>query len=135
MNNKFKSIFYRLPMSWFCPLPALALTLVVGLSACSSGSDTGAGDEEVLNLDMAIPNSLTGGPAGATLLVSPTGAQVTAANTDLPCAYQGPDDDDDPFRNGYEMTKFMVFLGCFLVGSSRVDLQACKLEYSIVSPK
>jgi len=28
-----------------------------------------------------------------------------------------------------------VFLGCFLVGSSRVDLQACKLEYSIVSPK
>jgi len=30
---------------------------------------------------------------------------------------------------------FPVFLGCFLVGSSRVDLQACKLEYSIVSPK
>ena len=30
---------------------------------------------------------------------------------------------------------FQVFLGCFLVGSSRVDLQACKLEYSIVSPK
>jgi len=29
----------------------------------------------------------------------------------------------------------VVFLGCFLVGSSRVDLQACKLEYSIVSPK
>ena len=28
-----------------------------------------------------------------------------------------------------------LFLGCFLVGSSRVDLQACKLEYSIVSPK
>jgi len=34
--------------------------------------------------------------------------------------------------NGFE---YMVFLGCFLVGSSRVDLQACKLEYSIVSPK
>jgi len=31
--------------------------------------------------------------------------------------------------------RFLVFLGCFLVGSSRVDLQACKLEYSIVSPK
>ena len=26
-------------------------------------------------------------------------------------------------------------LGEFVVGSSRVDLQACKLEYSIVSPK
>ena len=107
MNNKSKSIFFSLPMSWFRPLPALALTVAVGLSACSSGSDTGSGNEEVLNLDMAIPNSLTGGPSGA-LLVSPTGAQVTAANADLPCAYQGPDDDDDPFRNGYEMTKFMV---------------------------
>jgi len=94
-------------MSWLRPVPAIALTLVVGLSACSSGSETGGSNEEVLNLDMAIPNSLTGGPAG-TLLVLPTGTQVTAANTDLPCAYQGPDDDDDPFRNGYEMTKFMV---------------------------
>ena len=29
-----------------------------------------------------------------------------------------------------------VSQGCFVqVGSSRVDLQACKLEYSIVSPK
>ena len=35
-------------------------------------------------------------------------------------------------RFGRDLT---VFLGCFLVGSSRVDLQACKLEYSIVSPK
>jgi len=33
------------------------------------------------------------------------------------------------------LMKEIVFLGCFLVGSSRVDLQACKLEYSIVSPK
>jgi len=33
------------------------------------------------------------------------------------------------------MNRSGVFLGCFLVGSSRVDLQACKLEYSIVSPK
>jgi len=34
-----------------------------------------------------------------------------------------------------ERSQGAVFLGCFLVGSSRVDLQACKLEYSIVSPK
>jgi len=34
-----------------------------------------------------------------------------------------------------EYALLQVFLGCFLVGSSRVDLQACKLEYSIVSPK
>ena len=26
-------------------------------------------------------------------------------------------------------------IGDYIVGSSRVDLQACKLEYSIVSPK
>ena len=30
---------------------------------------------------------------------------------------------------------FLVGYGCTTVGSSRVDLQACKLEYSIVSPK
>jgi len=34
-----------------------------------------------------------------------------------------------------DWSRAVVFLGCFLVGSSRVDLQACKLEYSIVSPK
>jgi len=37
--------------------------------------------------------------------------------------------------SGLTFDEFKVFLGCFLVGSSRVDLQACKLEYSIVSPK
>jgi len=31
----------------------------------------------------------------------------------------------------HTVINFEVFLGCFLVGSSRVDLQACKLEYSI----
>jgi len=36
---------------------------------------------------------------------------------------------------GTDANRYGVFLGCFLVGSSRVDLQACKLEYSIVSPK
>ena len=42
-----------------------------------------------------------------------------------------------PWLSGgiYGITACWVFLGCFLVGSSRVDLQACKLEYSIVSPK
>ena len=28
-----------------------------------------------------------------------------------------------------------LLIGALIVGSSRVDLQACKLEYSIVSPK
>lgn len=113
MNNKSNSLFFWSRMlwsriSWLRSVPAIALTLVVGLSACSSGSETGSSNEEVLNLDMAIPNSLTGGPVGVVSLAVPTGVQAAAANTDLPCAYQGPDDDDDPFRNGYEMTKFMV---------------------------
>jgi len=38
-------------------------------------------------------------------------------------------------KRGLDEDLARVFLGCFLVGSSRVDLQACKLEYSIVSPK
>ena len=48
-----------------------------------------------------------------------------------------PQDPIEPGRGHLEsvMTLDGVFLGCFLVGSSRVDLQACKLEYSIVSPK
>ena len=37
--------------------------------------------------------------------------------------------------DAHSVDPYTVFLGCFLVGSSRVDLQACKLEYSIVSPK
>ncbi|MGD8570059.1 MAG: hypothetical protein PVJ39_18375 [Gammaproteobacteria bacterium] len=86
----------------------LAWVLVVFLTACSGGGSGGNGstNDEVLNLDMQIPQSLTGGPV-TTAVISPT-AITAQSSSDVPCAYQGPEDEDDPFRNGYEMTKFMV---------------------------
>ena len=49
----------------------------------------------------------------------------------------GPHEIEQLFRSpeGKVMKQLQEELGVFDVGSSRVDLQACKLEYSIVSPK
>ena len=47
--------------------------------------------------------------------------------TDAP--QDGGYDRTEPVDIQYEMQR------SYIVGSSRVDLQACKLEYSIVSPK
>ncbi len=105
MNKQNKYLY-----SWLRPIPVIALTLVLGLGACTSSDDNSSGTGEVLNLDMAIPSSLTGGPVSV-LAVNSTSASTPVgvqASTGVPCAYQGPDDDDEPFRNGYEMTKFMV---------------------------
>ncbi|WP_455208043.1 hypothetical protein [Kaarinaea lacus] len=103
------------PLSlWRHAMPGITLMLVVSLIACSSGGDgNDSSNSGVLNLDMAIPNSLTGGPAASVFIASPAAVHAaavgaTAASTGSACAYQGPDDGDDPFRNGYEMTKFMV---------------------------
>jgi len=40
-----------------------------------------------------------------------------------------------PYEELYRYYVALVFSEFQSVGSSRVDLQACKLEYSIVSPK
>lgn len=87
----------------------LAFVLVITLTACSGGGSGGNGstNDEVLNLDMQIPSSLTGGPV-STAVVSPTAITAASSSSDIPCAFQGPQDENDPFRNGYEMTKFMV---------------------------
>ena len=41
----------------------------------------------------------------------------------------------EALRSGAVGAKVLLANGTYWVGSSRVDLQACKLEYSIVSPK
>jgi hypothetical protein len=65
-----------------------------------------------LSLDMAIPDSLTGGKsalvAKQTLSDIPLAAKTASRGTSVPCAYLGVEDDDDIFRNGYETTRFMV---------------------------
>jgi hypothetical protein len=59
-------------------------------------------------LNLNLPDSLTGGPVTTNQSLSIAASAVTAQSEhDVPCAYLGVED-DDPFRNGYQMTKFMV---------------------------
>ena len=89
--NQNKPTFF----AWFRPLPVLMLSAVLSVSACSPGGDKESNSRpEVLSMDMQIPASLTG---GLTAVTSPlvTGVQASTDGTGLPCAYQGPDDEDD----------------------------------------
>ncbi|MDJ0780611.1 MAG: hypothetical protein QNJ22_01505 [Desulfosarcinaceae bacterium] len=80
------------------------------LIACGDTGESSAGSEPdssaiPLSLDLDLPDSITGGslPAnGDQPLFRAVGAGTGGA-----CAFMGADG-DDPFRNGYEMTKFMV---------------------------
>ncbi len=85
------------------------------LHACGGASDANPAPTQSSNspvLSMGLPDSLTGGTPTAAPAPGKTAqtasAKVTAQADDLACAYIGPEDDSDPFRNGYEMTKFMV---------------------------
>jgi len=87
----------------------LAIVLIVCSTmlfwACDNSSDTSSPQSQSITLDLGLPNSLTGGtPASASLQSSDVS---TRSGTGMPCVYLGSED-DDPFRNGYEMTKFMV---------------------------
>jgi hypothetical protein len=84
---------------------SIILLVAIGLTACASDDEEQSAAPDVLDLNMSIPASLTGAPVPKGV-VTVSGVQVRS--TDAPCAYQGPGDEDDPFRNGYEMTKFMV---------------------------
>jgi len=105
---------------------------VAGFKATTGQTEQSTGTGKVLGLP---PNYLQTFPNQIRLLVGTWNgallAQQTAANLHV-----GVGDVVSIERSGLAPVKVeVVFLGCFLVGSSRVDLQACKLEYSIVSPK
>ena len=100
---------------------SVALTAVLLsnlLVACNE--DTTAGSTPVSDnptIDLAIPASLTGGSASSepelvvaakTLLSPNSSIQMAKASTGQPCSYLGHEDKDDPFRNGYETSKFMI---------------------------
>lgn len=79
------------------------------LSACG-GSDSPAGEN--LSLDMQIPDSMTGGRTGnqltkQTVTAIDDSVHAASSGSGQPCSYIGIDD-DDPFRNGYQTTRFMV---------------------------
>jgi len=89
-------------------IPLMLLSAAL-LSACGGGSDNAPAD--VPSVDMHIPDSMTGGKSGSPLAKTKQAGAPLAATTSnsqsQPCAYLGIND-DDPFRNGYQTTKFMV---------------------------
>ncbi len=85
-----------------------------GASSDNSNDDEAAGNTlSTVSLDLALPDSITGGQStglskGSLGVANKTGAAMASAKPgDLPCSYLG-NDADDPFSNGYETTKFMV---------------------------
>lgn len=98
----------------------IATLLSLSLFGCGGSSDEPSNTDSEFALNMNLPDSLTGGQRTAALLTSkqvsglnayPKPMQnptvVRSQSSDLPCSFIGSDE-EDPFRNGYEMTKFMV---------------------------
>lgn len=78
------------------------LLLGCGKSTDNKNSET---KTKTFALDLQLPNSLTGG--GSTASKTKNKALYSSTGIGQPCSFIGVDD-DDPFRNGYQMTKFMV---------------------------
>ncbi len=98
-RNRYKSI----------AMIVAVLLCVLLIFACfnnNGGSDNDDPDTSInLTLDMELPESITGGRMTTT---SGLGVQPAAeSDSGLPCMFMGSEE-EDPFRNGYEMTKFMV---------------------------
>lgn len=108
----------------------LGSSLLLGCGASDDENPTGeeGGEYSALNLNLNLPDSLTGGEpillaaqsvsrnaskrVQASKMVNVNGerAQITATaaqTSNQPCSFMGSEDDDF-MRNGYEMTKFMV---------------------------
>lgn len=100
------------------PIAVITLLLSSLLVACS-GED-GADSTQLSSnpsMDMGIPASLTGGSASAvpalamatdTMISASDSIRMAKAGVGQPCSYLGNEDEDDPFRNGYETSKFMI---------------------------
>lgn len=88
-------------------LGAMALGAVVFTAGCGGAGHDTADESSAISLNLALPDSLTGGTAPAAAPVAMV-INKAAAGTGEPCAFMGTGDDDDFFRNGYNMTRFMV---------------------------
>ncbi|VAW92047.1 hypothetical protein MNBD_GAMMA22-2320 [hydrothermal vent metagenome] len=97
------------------------------LTACGGGQQDSDATSPVANtapvLELNLPNSLTGGVQNTSALTVKQPAQVVGSASDAqiitnavsaaanasnqPCAFIGVSD-NDPFRNGYQMTKLLV---------------------------
>ncbi len=88
----------------------IATGMLVGCGG-SSGGDSSTADDN-LSVRMQIPESLSGGSDNS----SPRSIANKIAGVALadkggsgqPCAFIGHEDKDDPFRNGYETSRFLI---------------------------
>ena len=92
----------------------ITLLLTAGLiSACGeSTEDSISSPGENLSVRLQLPDSLTGGSAAnSSRTVAGKIAGVAVASkggTGEPCSFIGHEDKDDPFRNGYETSRFLI---------------------------
>ena len=96
--------------------PNMFITLLLaGLLAACGGSSSGDSDSDSVapadefSVRLDMPDSLTGGNANSSRRMASKIAEVAErGGTGEPCSYMGADNEEDPFRNGYETTRFMV---------------------------
>ena len=115
INNNYLIPYFKTSLH-YSTLAISSLILSSLLVACGDESDSATVTSESPSLDLAIPQSLTGGQTAALPLLA-MATEATSANSSIklakagtgePCAYLGNEDEDDPFRNGYETSKFMI---------------------------
>jgi hypothetical protein len=95
------------------------LSSSIFITACGGGTDSNNSQVQGINspsLDMNIPASVSGGtqqvtPQAQFMAATVTGSQqvvsAVESGTGQPCTHIGVDQ-DDPFRNGYQITKLLV---------------------------
>ncbi len=88
-------------------LLAAALCGTLMLNGCAQKEDESKTYGEAIELSLNLPDSLTGGRTTAASART-MAAAAASANNSQPCGFIGVGDDDDPFKNGYRMTRFMV---------------------------
>ncbi len=81
-----------------------SLPLMLALTGCGDQGTASRTSGSTMSISMGIPDSMTGGHA-TTANSSLVAASRSAVGT--PCAFTGGDE-DDPFRDGYEITKLLV---------------------------
>jgi hypothetical protein len=82
--------------------------LLVACGSSSSGGDSGDTVDD-FSVKMELPDSLTGGNSNSSRRIAGKIAEVAGrGGSGEPCSYLGPENEDDPFRNGYETTRFMI---------------------------
>ncbi|VAW99381.1 hypothetical protein MNBD_GAMMA21-2748 [hydrothermal vent metagenome] len=89
----------------FISISVVGLTLLAGCGGgAESDNQSSAQTQNNVALSMDIPDSVTGGKSAT---IQSAVRAASSASQGAPCAYLGVED-DEPFRNGYQMTKFMV---------------------------